>query len=173
MRYLKLFIVSIIIVAGFSSAFAQEKKFYVTDEKRLEIIVNIWGEIKQPGEYQIPDNINIVQLLSKAGGPTENANLKKVRITQLVEFENQTEAGVRKIEPNLASIDKFKKKIILVDLNELLNSETETQELPIIKPGDIIYIPKKRTFAWKDVTAVLRDLALLANAYFWYKRATD
>ena len=48
---------------------------------QLKVVVHIWGEVRSPGEYTVPAGTNILELISKAGGPTEYANMGKVKLT--------------------------------------------------------------------------------------------
>ena len=65
----------IIISTGFSQQnFLQQKDQYQIGLERLMITVHIFGEVRQPGEFLVPDNTNILELISKAGGPTEFSN---------------------------------------------------------------------------------------------------
>ena len=49
-------------------------------ERDLMIIVHVWGEVNQPGKFIVRDGINLVEILSEAGGPTRYANLKNVYV---------------------------------------------------------------------------------------------
>ncbi len=50
---------------------AQEKERYLLgDEQKLEMIVHVFGEVARPGEYRVADDTNVLELISKAGGPT-------------------------------------------------------------------------------------------------------
>ena len=49
----------------------------LTGTEQLKIRAYIWGQVKQPGLYIVPDNTDLLTLLSSAGGPTENDKLSK------------------------------------------------------------------------------------------------
>ena len=51
-------------------------------DNQLLIKVNVWGEVLKPGIVEVPDNTNLLSLISMAGGPTENAKLSKVKIVR-------------------------------------------------------------------------------------------
>ena len=57
-------------------------QYQIGANERLLITVHIFGEIQKPGEYLVTDNTNILEIISKAGGPTEFSNLSKVKITR-------------------------------------------------------------------------------------------
>ena len=43
---------------------------------------------------------------------------------------------------------------------------------PVLQPGDVVFVPKNSWHKWKDVSAVIRDVSVVASAYFLYVRAT-
>ena len=85
---LSLWIGGIFLLISMVPASSQEKvdhklqipkeNYLIGEEQRLEIIVHVWGEVRQPGEKRVPDGTNILEVISKAGGPTEFSNLSKV-----------------------------------------------------------------------------------------------
>jgi protein involved in polysaccharide export with SLBB domain len=104
------------------------------------INVQIWGEVKEPGMYEISQGSNIAVIISKAKGPTSRANLSKVKLIRVGE-------GVRVINIE----EKLKKGKI--------------EELPILKEGDIIIVEEKRfskiVSRGKNVFYVIIGLALV------------
>jgi len=68
--------------------------------------------------YIVPDNTDLLALISLAGGPTENAKLTKVKIVR------PTAEG---------------EKIIWVNLNKYMESGAEKM-IPTMKPGDTIIV---------------------------------
>jgi len=63
---------------------AQEKEKYLFGtEQQLEMIVHVFGEVRKPGEYRVPNDTNILELISKAGGPTQYSKLRKTRLTHV------------------------------------------------------------------------------------------
>ena len=82
-QFKPLAIVSLLLLLGAGSLFAQDQgKYIYGDEQRLQIVVHVLGEVKRPGEYIVPDNTDIVEIISKAGGTTEFSNLGSVFITR-------------------------------------------------------------------------------------------
>jgi len=114
------YILSILIVIFAISLFSQEASsksyqsannssayFYsgsMSGSDQLKIYTYIWGQVRKPGMYIVPDNTDLLALLSLAGGPTENAKLTKVRIVR------PTAVG---------------EKIIWIDLKEYLETGKE------------------------------------------------
>ena len=54
---------------------------YITGEDGIKrIYINVWGHVKNPGTYLVYEKIDIITLLSVAGGPMNGADLSKVKI---------------------------------------------------------------------------------------------
>ena len=146
-------------------AYSQEKDSYILgEERKLEIIVYVLGEVVRPGEYRVNDNTNIAELLAKAGGPTEFANLNFVKITRV-------ESSLLQFRGSSPSPEAFRKKIIQVNVGKYFDN-VDAGPLPVLEPGDIVYIPKNKWHAWRSAASVMRDLAVVASAYFLYLRST-
>ncbi len=86
---------------------------------RMEI--NLWGEVSRPGIYVVPEDIDIVALISSAGGPTQNAKLEYVKIIRGYPQEG---------EP----------RVINVDVRNYLKT-ADVSELPELNPGDTVFVP--------------------------------
>ena len=54
--------------------------YLLGEEQRLEIVVHVLGEVERPGEYRVPDDTDVLEAVSKAGGPTEFAHLGNVSL---------------------------------------------------------------------------------------------
>ena len=46
----------------------------------LLMYVNVWGHVKNPGTYLVYEGIDIMTLISLAGGPQSGANLSRIRL---------------------------------------------------------------------------------------------
>ena len=75
---------------------------YITGEDGIKrMYVNIWGHIKNPGPYLVYEDIDLITLLSIAGGPLDGANLSKIKLISQVDnkvtffnFNQITESGL-------------------------------------------------------------------------------
>lgn len=54
-------------------------------EENEEIVVHIAGEVKQPGIVKIKDGSRIADIIEKAGGLTDQANLNNINLAYIVE----------------------------------------------------------------------------------------
>jgi polysaccharide export outer membrane protein len=105
--------------------------------------VKVLGEVKDPGNYEVFANLqNVLDVIFKAGGTTDKADLSKVQL----------------ISPDSADApEKF------IDIEQLVLNR-EKSSLPVVMPGDIIYVPKKNEF-WKSMIQMLRDVTSVATLY--------
>ncbi len=115
----------------------------LTGTEQLKIRTYIWGQVRNPGLYIVPDDTDLLTLISSAGGPTENAKLSKIRIIR------STAEG---------------EKVIWVDLKEYL--ETGQAELiPILKPGDTIIVSGSTYYAFTKAVNWLSQIAVMLSVY--------
>ena len=144
---------------------AQNRDSYILgEEKRLEMIVHVFGEVLRPGEYRVPDDTNVLQLISKAGGPTEFSKLTKVTVTR----------GHSQTATHVAGTDGHSNpgaRILKVNLDDYLEKNPGTA-IPVLQPGDVVVVPRNTFSKWKSVAGILRDVSVVASAYFLYLRAT-
>lgn len=111
--------------------------------EQLKIKTYIWGQVKKPGLYIVPDNTDLLTLISSAGGPTENAKLSKVRIIR------STPEGEKVIWVNL------KKYIETGDMNII----------PILQPGDTVVISGSTYYAFTKAVDWLSQIAIILSVY--------
>lgn len=110
---------------------------------QLKIYTYIWGQVRSPGLYLVPDNTDLLTLISLAGGPTENAKMSRVRIVR------QTDEG---------------DKIIWIDLRDYV--QTGNQELiPMMKPGDTVVISGSTFYAFSKVADFLSKVVIVLSVY--------
>lgn len=168
------FLLVLFIVLGISGSaltqdtLTQEKgKYLLGEDNRLEMVVHIIGEVKRPGTYRVPDNTNLIELLSEAGGPTEFSNLSSVTVTHV-------EAGWPANGQNGADGQNHQKgnRIINYNINKYLKEEDMVAP-PMLRPSDVVFVPKNRWRTWRQVATIIRDLSVVASAYFLYLRATQ
>ncbi len=112
-------------------------------DDQLKIYTYIWGQVRSPGLYLVPDNTDLLTLVSLAGGPNQNAKLTKIRVVR------STPTG---------------EKVIWVDLKEYL--ETANKELiPIMQPGDTIIVAGSTFYAFERVTNFLSQVVIVLSVY--------
>ena len=112
---------------------------------QLNIEVHIWGEVKQPGAYMVPEGTNVLQLISRAGGPTQFADLGRVEVTHVVGDSNWME---------------------FVNIGSYLKGRGNNT-IPVLGKGDVVIVPTNAWYRWRRTLEVTRDLAIIINVAYW------
>lgn len=133
--------------SGFSSGLpnAQAGAYYnVAKPGEMTMQVNVWGFVQHPGRYEVGNTIDLVQLLSFAGGPTQDADIEDVRITRISRRDGLI--STREIRINLKRLDRLDEAKIL------------------LQPGDTIFIDHTSWVTWRDVVSVVTTAAIVTAA---------
>jgi len=121
-------------------------QYVIGNQDQLLIRVNIWGFVKMPGQYLVPTNTDLVSLISYAGGPLEDAQLKKIRLIR-------------------TAIGGSSEKIIALNVKKFIDSGDESQN-PQLLPNDMIIV-SATSYHW-----VIKSLEFVSKlgsiAYFSY-----
>lgn len=116
----------------------------MNEQDQLKIYTYIWGQIQKPGLYIVPDDTDLLTLISLAGGPREDAKLKAVRIVR--------------------SAENGSENIIIVDMKRYV--ETGNYSLiPQLMPGDTVIIPGTSFYAFSRVASFLSQVAITLSVY--------
>jgi hypothetical protein len=95
----------------------------------------VWGQVRGPGAYSFIASPDILELISAAGGPTENANLKRVVLIRAV---TQTRMRI-----NLQA---------MLDKGQVMR----------LSPGDVVIVPSSPWYNIRDwFTAVTMTSTLV------------
>ncbi len=114
------------------------------DEINMRVLV--WGNVAFPGEYVIPSTSNLNELLSLAGGPTDDAEIDELRIYRL---------GPDSVQ-----------KMIKFSYNDLLWNDklTKPLKIPQLKPSDVLLIPGRPRFFFLDYFDITLSLITTISA---------
>lgn len=147
----------LVVLAAVSEALAQASQNSVVDpdtgirqpqyylspglEDELNIRVQIWGEVRIPGLYVVADGTDLIEAISLAGGPTQDASLSRVKV---IRFTSE------------------RRGVIDVDVSEYIGSASENATLRL-QPNDTINVPAR---FWPKVgrwTGLVATMALIAS----------
>jgi polysaccharide biosynthesis/export protein len=121
------------------------------EKDKINFEVSVWGFVKNPGKYLIPNGTSFIDLISLCGGPVNEAKLEDIRIVRL---KNDT-LGVKE------------EKIINLNYNDFLWEEKISnvkRQNPVLYPGDIILIPGgPKYFFRENITLILTGLTTLTS----------
>lgn len=110
----------------------------------LTIIINVWGNVEKPGRYEISSTMNLINLLSLAGGPGRDAKLGEVRITRLTGADSATRRSVFTL--NLEDLTKISEKEL------------------VLYPGDTIVLERSGWSKFLEVFGVVTPIVTLTLA---------
>jgi len=114
-----------------------EINFSVIVFRTRDHLVSVLGAVSRPDNYSIIESVSIFEILSTAGGTTDEADLRNVRVYR---------RG-----------DKTQHFAINL-LNYFQNGNIDN--IPKINPGDIVYVPVEENLV-RELSEFLRDLVLL------------
>jgi len=105
------------------------------------LTVNLLAGVKQPGVYHIPTSTDLAQLISYAGGATDNADLSRVTIHRRSKANGTT--------------------FVNVDLEDQLESKSE---IPRLSESDIVLVTQKTSLdtslRWATLISSVASIAL-------------
>lgn len=105
--------------------------------------VAVYGEVVRPGTVQYQRGLRVSDYVALAGGPTDRANLNKVKVVR------NTESGV---------------KVFTVNLGAILKKGVEKENFEL-KAGDWVYIGKRFMINWGTVLQFATLTLTAVNLY--------
>ncbi len=106
--------------------------FDYSDPQAINIKVSVWGFVKYPGKYVVPEYSNVNDLISFAGGPSDAARLENLRLMRTNKDSSQEIADVNY-------------KDVLMDL-----TSHEVSKSPALQPGDVLLVTGEPRYYFKD-----------------------
>lgn len=117
--------------------------YYFAKPNELTIIVNVLGFVQRPGRYEISNSIDLINLLSLAGGPMPDGALNDVKVTRLVHTG-----------------ETYERRELQLDLEDL--TQVGATDL-VLHPGDVIEVGRTTWSTLRDVFTVVGFAALLTT----------
>ena len=149
----KIIFLFLFILIGFGNGFCQNEKervgennpmsmsgslFNYGDKNKVNIEVNIWGFVKNPGKYIIPKGSTVQDLISYCRWSYRwKPNLNEIRLYR----------------PKNDSLGITEDKVINLNYDDFLWSETvNTKKLinPVLEAGDILVFPGGPKYFFRD-----------------------
>ncbi len=116
----------------------------------VQATVKVFGQVRNPGSFEHFAGATLFDMILLAGGPMPDADLGKIRF----------------VSPTRKRALEYK-----VNLNRYLTSGEYTQ-LPTVKSGDMIYVPKKKNY-WRAILDITRDVSTIAIAVWYIMRINE
>ncbi|WP_028118051.1 SLBB domain-containing protein [Ferrimonas senticii] len=104
-------------------------------EKPAEQVVRLMGSVHKPGRYSFDQSMNLLDLLAEAGGPLDNAYIEKIIVVQHSCCEPQ------------ARVFNLKRFV----------TRPNYAEIPLLRPGDTVYVPDESQSNWHVFINGVRD----------------
>lgn len=120
--------------------------FDYSDPSAVNIKVQLWGYVEFPGYYIVPSGFSINELISLAGGPTQDALLNDIRVIKLREGS--------------------KTVMMKYNYNDMMWDESINSQINYVRldAGDIVVIPgEPRYFVREDIAFYLGIVTTLAS----------
>lgn len=117
-----------------------------SDPEAVNIKVSVWGFVKYPGRYIIPEYTSVIDLLSYVGGPTDDSNLDELRLYRL--DENKRE------------------QMLPFDFNDLMwedQLDSKYKKVPSLKPSDILVVPGETRMYFTDWLSIVFSVVSVLN----------
>ncbi len=128
---------------------------FVPDRNRnwLEVspatTVRLLGSVNKPGRYQFNDGMTILDMLAEAGGPSKDAYQEKIVVVNLSCCANEARVF------NLVDFAKT----------------GDFSKLPVLRPGDTIYVPSSEQSDWAIFMENVRDAVSFVTIFALLKVA--
>lgn len=130
----------------FKQDLTQHLSRYIKDEINLTVsihntdnmLVSVFGMVDRPDNYPVVNQASIFKILSMAGGPSDDADMRSVRIYR------------KDSNPHYTTLD----------LTEYLDSGELSNDVAQVFPGDVVYVPRKENIV-REMSGFLRDVVLL------------
>lgn len=142
-----------------SMRFSQQTGYFnLSDPEAVNIKVAVWGWVRYPGKYLVPNYTSVADLLSYAGGPTDAADMTDLRIYRLGDDSTQS--------------------LIRFNYNDLLYEsklDNKYRKVPKLEAGDILVIPGEPRMYFKDnfgiwMSVISTLISILTFTYIIIKR---
>ncbi|MCW8332057.1 SLBB domain-containing protein [Photobacterium sp. SDRW27] len=105
-------------------------------DRPAERVVRLMGSVNKPGRYTFNNQMNILDLLAEAGGPSDNAYIERIMIVNTSCCGDQAQT--------------FNLRDYVID--------PARYPLPLLRPGDTVYIPNKSDSIGEQWRQGLRDV---------------
>lgn len=153
--------------------------YYLGEQDELLMRVNIWGFVRQPGQYMVPKDIDLISLISFAGGPSEQAKIKKIKVIRNDNVQASTNgvdagvlamtdaAGGQAVVParKRDAARDFDGEVFEVNVKKYLKTG-DASLIPELKPGDTIVVEGSTLHTVTKVLDFTARIAVVVNLYY-------
>ena len=145
---------------------ATSTNYFYARTNDFTIIVNVMGFVQKPGRYEIANSIDLLNLISLAGGPTADGSLDKVRIIRIIKDGEKT--ARRDIKADQSNLSVFLPEEVKITRQEIQlsldNLSTIGPEDLQLMPGDVIFVDRTTWSTIRDAFGVVVSAAIITTA---------
>ncbi|MFQ5707295.1 MAG: SLBB domain-containing protein [bacterium] len=131
-------------------------QYYLGSADELLMKVNIWGFVRNPGQYLVPTDTDLISLISFSGGPIEDAKMKNIKVIRAGGHDGHGK--------NV--------KVIKVNVEQYINTGDESL-IPALLPDDTIVVSGSTIHFIGKFFDFAAKLAVIAQIYFWVQIANN
>jgi hypothetical protein len=156
MRFI--FILAVLFAAGSGSSsgqtnletersrFSPAAYYNYAERADVTILVNVWGTVRHPGLYEVPEGIRLSRLFSVAGGPQVGQRMQQDRRTVVARL-SRNEDGRRRI----------------IYESVMVNDVFASHEDPVLLDGDVLTVETvvRQGFSARDAFPVISAIGTL------------
>lgn len=129
------------------SRYSPAAYYNYAEEGELTILVSVWGTVRNPGLYEVPEGTRLSTLFSVSGGPS---------------VSQRTRRQTRTINVRLVRDHDSERDIIFESTmrNDIIVAEAD----PVLEPGDVLTVETvvRQGFGWRDLATIVGSGASLA-----------
>jgi len=131
------------------SRYSPASYYNYSEAADVTVVVNVWGTVRNPGLYQIPQGTTLSHLLSLSGGPIVSP--REIRQDRTIQVRLYRSDGMGRA---------------LLYETQMENEVIATVEDPILEEGDVVTVETvvRRRFGWRDVFPIIAAVGTVAIA---------
>lgn len=132
---------------AYAQRVGEDGQYYLNEYNELLIRVNIWGKVRNPGQYFVPATTDLITLISIAGGPDYRSRLSDITVVR----ESKTGEN----------------EVIEVNVKKYLKTG-DKRLIPDLKPEDTVVVHGSAWQLIADVVQVVSQLSVVATVYYFF-----
>ncbi len=123
------------------------------------VTIQVFGSVARPGMYYVPEDTDLMKLLTLAGGVVNSSELDEVIVRKL---EGKAWKGV-----NNKFVDQRNDQTYVVDVDGMLKNSPSVKPLRM-SHDDFVYVPQKESFISNDFTKIVSILSVVLTGVLTY-----
>jgi len=123
------------------------------------ITIQVFGSIARPGMYYVPEDTDLMKLLTLAGGVVNSSELDEVIVRKL---DGKPWSGV-----NSKYVDQKNTQTYRVNVDRLLKDSPNLRPLKM-SHDDFVYVPQKEPFISNDFSKIVSLISVVLTGVLTY-----